>query len=119
MKQLLLAFVLLFSLGACKSKQAVSTSNQTTSQEKVNSRSDRPAHGQRPQRGDRTGRPTVDQVFKMDTNGDGKLAKSEIKGKMLERFDSIDTDNDGFISKKEFENMPRPQRGQRPPRNQK
>lgn len=117
MKHLLFAFVLFFSLSACKSKQAVSTSNQTTSQEKVSPRSgDRTSTGQRPGRGERKAPPSIDEVFKMDTNGDGKLAKSEIKGRLLEKFDAIDTDNDGFISKTEFQNMPRPQRGQRPPK---
>jgi len=53
----------------------------------------------------------------MDSNNDGKLAKSELKGRILEHFDEINTDGDGFITRTEFENAPKPERGQgRPPR---
>jgi len=33
---------------------------------------------------------------------------------MVDRFDQIDTDKDGFLFKEELMNAPRPQRGQRP-----
>lgn len=69
----------------------------------------------RPERG---GRPSVDQIFEMDANKDGKLAKSEVKGPLERDFAKIDADSDGFLSRKEVENMPQPQGGQRPPRNQ-
>ena len=81
-------------------------------------RAERPGSGQadRSPRGDRKGPRSIDEVFKMDTNNDGKLSKSEVKGKMLERFPKIDTNGDGFISREEFTNAPRPKRGQRPPK---
>lgn len=68
----------------------------------------------RPERGQR---PSLDEIFEMDANNDGKLAKSEIKGPMLREFEKIDTDQDGFLSRKEVANAPKPQRGQRPQRN--
>ncbi len=63
----------------------------------------------------RQGPPSIEEVFKMDADGDGLLAKSEIKGRLLERFDEIDTDKDGFISKEELAKAPKPnrRRGQR------
>ena len=67
------------------------------------------------------GPPNIEEVFKMDTNGDGKLAKSEVQGKLLTDFDKFDTNGDGFISREEFKNAPKPEGreggGQRPPRN--
>lgn len=68
-------------------------------------------------RTERGGRPSIDQIFELDTNQDGKLAKSEVKGPLLRDFATIDTDSDGFLSRKEVENAPQPQRGQRPQRN--
>lgn len=53
--------------------------------------------------------PTVEQIFKMfDQNKDGKLAKSEVKGPLLNDFAKIDTNKDGFISKVEIEKAPKP-----------
>ena len=60
---------------------------------------------------------SIDQIFEMDTNKDGLLAPSEARGRLAENFESIDTDGDGFISRTELENAPRPQRGQRGRRN--
>lgn len=62
-------------------------------------------------------RPSIDEIFKMDTNQDGKLSKSEVEGPLLRDFDQIDSNDDGFLSRTEVENAPRPQRGQGPPRN--
>lgn len=59
----------------------------------------------RPQQG---GKP---DIFEMDTNNDGKLSKSEVKGPIANDFDSIDTNGDGYISKEEFEAAPKPERG--------
>lgn len=47
---------------------------------------------------------------KMDTNEDGKLAKSEIRGRLKENFSEIDSNEDGFISEEELKNAPRPKR---------
>lgn len=65
-----------------------------------------------------TGAPSFTQILtEMDSNGDGKLSKSEVKGPLSTDFSKIDTDNDGFITKSEFQKAPRPQRNSRPPRN--
>jgi NADH-quinone oxidoreductase subunit N len=39
----------------------------------------------------------------MDANGDGKVAKSEVPQQMQQRWARLDTNNDGFIDKKELE----------------
>ncbi len=62
--------------------------------------------------------PTYTQLLsKMDTNKDGKLAQTEVKGPLKERFVKIDTNQDGFITEEELQNAPKPKKGQRPPRN--
>ena len=103
MKYLLLAFLAIILMASCSSKKELETIDTPTAE----------AQSQR-ERGDREGRrgapPSVDEVFKMDKNGDGLLAKSEVQGRLLERFETIDVNEDGFISKEEFTNAPRPQR---------
>ncbi|MCT4581577.1 MAG: hypothetical protein N4A35_09185 [Flavobacteriales bacterium] len=59
-------------------------------------------------------------IFEMDTNNDGLLSKSEVKGPIANDFDQIDANGDGYISKEEFEKAPKPDRnggpgGGRPP----
>ena len=39
---------------------------------------------------------------KVDANQDGKITKDEAKGRLLKRFDKIDSDNNGSISTTEF-----------------
>ena len=39
---------------------------------------------------------------KLDKNKDGKVERSEAKGKFSERFDRLDKNKDGFVSKEEF-----------------
>jgi len=54
---------------------------------------------------------TFSELLKeMDKNEDGKLSKAEVKGPLKDEFAKIDTDEDGFISKKEFEKAPKPKR---------
>ncbi|UZR98959.1 hypothetical protein [Chondrinema litorale] len=56
--------------------------------------------------------PSVSQLLsEMDSNKDGKLAKSEAKGPIANDFSNIDTNNDGFLSETELKNTPTPQRG--------
>ena len=62
-------------------------------------------------------RPSIDDIFKMDTNNDGLLSKKEVNGPLEREFDNIDTNGDGYISKEELTNAPKPERGQRPSRN--
>jgi len=64
------------------------------------------------------GQPNVEQLLtQMDTNGDGKLSKDEVKGPLKNDFSKIDTDEDGYLSKTELENAPKPERQGRPQRN--
>jgi hypothetical protein len=74
-------------------------------------------------RGNNKERPSVDEIFEqMDANGDGKLSEKEVKGPLQRDFSKVDTDDDGFVTKKELQNAPKPegrqggqnhQRGQR------
>ena len=58
--------------------------------------------------------PTYEQLIKeMDKNEDGKLSRDEVKGPLKDDFKTIDTDEDGFISEKEFEKAPKPKRRER------
>jgi Ca2+-binding EF-hand superfamily protein len=55
--------------------------------------------------------PTAAQLIKeMDANKDGKLAEDELKGPIKEDFTRIDTDKDGFLSLKELQEAPKPDR---------
>lgn len=64
-------------------------------------------------------------LAEMDSNADGKLSKSEAKGPFLNNFGKIDTNKDGFLSREELANAPKPEErsggrpgggGQRSPR---
>lgn len=52
--------------------------------------------------------PTIDELFSMDENNDGKLSKSEVSGPLLNDFSKIDTNQDGFITREELEKAPKP-----------
>lgn len=97
------AITLSFSCGTQKSTAA------NTAPEEPQQRSQ-----ERGERGQRGQRPSVDEVFKMDKNGDGKLAKDEVQGRMLQAFSRLDANGDGFITREEFINAPRPERRQGP-----
>ena len=66
------------------------------------------SYGQSQKGQERKKPPTFKQLLKdMDANEDGKLSKKEIKGPLKDDF------KDGFITKKEFENAPKPERKER------
>jgi Ca2+-binding EF-hand superfamily protein len=47
--------------------------------------------------------PAKAGVFaRLDTNGDGYIDKSEARGPLAERFDAVDTDHDGRLSREEL-----------------
>jgi Ca2+-binding EF-hand superfamily protein len=49
----------------------------------------------------------------MDTNGDEQISKKEARGPLKDFFDEVDKNEDGFLSKKELRNLPKPpNRGQ-------
>lgn len=59
-------------------------------------------------------RPSFEQLLKdLDSNGDGKLSKKEIKGPLKDNFDKIDTNKDGFLTEDELKKAPRPERKER------
>jgi hypothetical protein len=65
---------------------------------------------------------TTELLEQMDSNGDGKLSESEVKGPLKDFFSKIDSDKDGFLTEEELENAPKPQGDAsqgRPPRSDK
>ncbi len=64
----------------------------------------------------RSGPPSVEQIFEMDTDGDNLLSREEVKGRMANDFDRIDTNSDGYLTKEEVKNAPRPERKSRGPK---
>lgn len=64
----------------------------------------------------RKGGPSTTKLLaQMDSNGDGKLSKSEVKGPLANDFAKIDLDSDGFITAAELDKAPQPNR---PPQGQ-
>jgi len=56
-------------------------------------------------------RPSVDNIFeKMDADKDGKISAIEVEGPLKEKFKVIDANSDGFITKEEMKNAPKPQK---------
>lgn len=82
--------------------------------QKNKTKDDKPRGGQEPD--------ITRLLAEMDSNADGKLSKSEAKGPLQNNFSQIDTNNDGFITREELANAPKPEGrpggggGQRPPR---
>jgi hypothetical protein len=55
----------------------------------------------------------VEVIFKsLDHNRDAKISRSEasVKGSVAKRFDGIDSDGDGYLSKREFAARPSDER---------
>lgn len=55
--------------------------------------------------------PSADEIFEMmDVDKNGQLELSEVKGPIKNDFTTIDTNEDGYISKEELETAPKPER---------
>ena len=62
-----------------------------------------------PPKGQLENRPSFAQLLeKMYANKDQMLSAAEVKGPLKEHFKKVDTDGNGFIDAKEFENAPNP-----------
>lgn len=48
-------------------------------------------------------------MSEMDTNKDGKLSESEVKGPLQNDFSKVDTNSDGFLDQDELKNAPKPE----------
>jgi hypothetical protein len=68
--------------------------------------------GQRGRRGERGG-GMRERLAQADTNGDGKLQKSEAPERMQRFFDRLDANGDGELDESEMENMGNRRRGNR------
>lgn len=73
---------------------------------------ERPSRDEQGGQGDRKGsRPSIDEIFEMmDADKNSLLEESELKGPLKNDFATIDTDEDGFITKEELEAAPKPER---------
>ena len=103
MKNVIIVLVVLIMASACGSRNNAATTTET-----------QPARSEKPARG---GQPSIEEIFRMDTNNDGKLSQTEVAGPLQRDFARIDANGDGFITRTELENAPRPQRGERPRKN--
>ena len=106
MKILITAALAIVLFIGCKSNKEAIVQEQNVVEKRDNRK------GQEP--------PSIDEIYKLDSNNDGLLSKSEVKGPLERDFDKIDSNGDGFITREELEKAPKPekgQRGQRPPRN--
>lgn len=63
-----------------------------------------PSHqdGPPPHPGGGSQEDALERFNRMDKNNDGKISKSEVRGPLENRFDRLDTNGDGYLSKEEF-----------------
>jgi Ca2+-binding EF-hand superfamily protein len=50
----------------------------------------------------------LERLRQFDQDGDGKFSKEELPPRLQERFDALDTNNDGFINPRELPAAQRP-----------
>lgn len=97
---------LLFLLAACSNKtKSTAASPAPQEQRSANDRPPRQGQGQRGERPD-----FAELLTKMDSNQDGKLSKTEVKGRLQQNFAQIDSNQDGYLSAEEFAQAPPPPR---------
>ncbi|WP_199269609.1 hypothetical protein [Formosa sp. L2A11] len=116
MKKIILLGTFVCLMMACQSKKNKKSESQEANKTEHSMPDKGHSEGHKDRRPD--GPPTFDKLIsEMDANKDGKLEQSEVKGPLVNVFSKIDTDGDGFISKSELENAPKPEGegGQRPP----
>ncbi|WP_372757337.1 DUF1566 domain-containing protein [Mariniflexile sp.] len=66
--------------------------------------------GEQRQRPQSEERPTIAEMLsEMDSNKDGKLAESEVKGPLKKDFSKIDVNHDGYIVEEELNKAPKPE----------
>lgn len=81
------------------------------SQATDNSQQDRPVNDRSTAGRSGGGRPTADEIIvMMDVNKDNLIELNEAEGPIKNDFETIDADDDGFITKEELENAPKPDR---------
>lgn len=102
----LLSYVVVFTIAvSCKSQQQKADENVDSTPERTETRTQQGEENQQEERGVL---PSADILIRsMDVDGDGKLSRTEYRGRLAERFDDLDTDSDGFITKTELENAPK------------
>jgi hypothetical protein len=110
----LVIVILLVMFLACGSKQKKEQDGKEQAPQKNGQQDQRPEQG----------RPSVSDIFaELDSNQDGKLSESEVKGPLANDFSAIDSNSDGYLEKEELKNAPRREgnqsQGGRPPRNDK
>lgn len=94
MKKIAISLVLLLIVASCASSRVETDMERTQA---AQGRSGQP--------------PGIDQLLsEMDSDGDGKLSKSEAQGPIANDFNKIDQNSDGFITRSELENAPKPSR---------
>ena len=52
-------------------------------------------------RGGMNSQQMVQRMFQNDKNSDGKLSRDEVSGRLLQFFDRMDADQDGFVTREE------------------
>ena len=107
MKQNLLRKMLLGTAITLGVGLLIQTSCGQETQEQESEQSQQSGSRQRFERMNRGGRggmnsqQMVQRMFQNDKNSDGKLSRDEVSGRLLQFFDRMDADQDGFVTREE------------------
>lgn len=113
--KILVAGMITFLIVSCASQKNASSSQeqpQRSGQTQGGRSGGQGQGGQGGQGGQRQSREKPDfaqLISDMDTDNDGKIAESEVKGRLKNDFSKVDSDSDGYITEEEFDNAPTPQ----------